>query len=142
MTTTTTFKPPCSAHCLCSCGKSPHTKLFNTNLEYEAGGKKHVENMILVVPADASIGAIMQVMSCAVRERIEPLGASNGFCKFRLDGRSAELTAWQWVQDKWYRFTWRGKQHTGSHFVPIWPAPPPPPRPAANWPSSAATAAN
>lgn len=120
---TTTFTVPCSNSCLCSCGKSSETKLFNASLEYEAGGEKHVEDILLVVPADAHIGEIMQVMNCAVRERIEPQGSTNGFLRFRLDGRSSELTFWQWVQDIWFRFTYRGKPFRGSHFVPIWPAP-------------------
>lgn len=121
---TTTFRTPCSGHCFCASGKSASTKLFNASLEYEAGGEKHVEDISLVVPADAHIGEIKQIMSCAVRNRIESLGSHNGFLRFRLDGRSAELTPWQWLQDIWFRVTWRGKPHTGSHFVPIWDAPP------------------
>lgn len=129
---TTTFTAPCSGHCFCAEGKSAcTTRLFNASLEYEVGGEEHVEDVVLVIPSDFHIGQILQVMDCAVRDRITPKGAHNGFLRFRLDGRSSELTFWQRVQDVWYRFTWRGKQHTGSHFVPIWPAPPPPPRPFA-----------
>lgn len=119
---TTTFRTPCSNHCLCANGKSPQTKFFNTKLTYELGDEEHVEDLLLIVPADAHIGEIMQIMNCAVREHIEPKGATFGSLRFRLDGRSAELTAWQWVQDTWYRFTLRGKQHTAGHFVPIWPS--------------------
>lgn len=121
---TTTFNAPCSGHCFCAGAKPGSTKLFNASLEYEAGGESHVEDIVLTVPSDFHIGQIMQVMNCAVRERIAPKGSHNGFLRFRLDGRSGELSLWQWVQDIWYRFTWRGKQHTGSHFVPIWPTAP------------------
>lgn len=119
---TTTFSPPCSGHCLCAeRAKAPEsTRIFNASLEYEAGGDKRVEPLVLVVPAQAHLGEVLQIMNCAVRERIEPQGSHWGSLRFRLDGKSNELTFWQWVQDKWYRFTWRGKQHTGSHFVPIW----------------------
>ncbi|MCC7529683.1 MAG: hypothetical protein IT342_14260 [Candidatus Melainabacteria bacterium] len=121
---TTTFRTPCSEHCFCASGKSDSTVEFNASLEYEAGGKKHVEDITLVVPADSHIGQIKQVMDCAVRERITPKGSHNGFLRFRLDGRSAELTTWQRLQDIWFRITWRGKPYTGSHFVPIWPTAP------------------
>ncbi len=120
----TTFRTPCSGHCFCASGKSATTKLFNASLEFEVGGEKRVEDILLVVPADAHIGEIKQVMNCAVRERIASMGSHNGFLRFRLDGRSGELNFFQWVQDLWFRFTWRGKPFTGSHFVPIWDAPP------------------
>ncbi len=117
---TTTFRTPCSGHCLCASGKSSTTKLFNASLEFEVGGEKRIEDILLVVPADAHIGEIKQVMNCAVRERIASMGSRNGFLRFRLDGRSGELNFFQWVQDLWFRITWRGKPFTGSHFVPIW----------------------
>jgi hypothetical protein len=121
---TTTFKLPCSGHCFCAEGKAPaSTKLFNASLEYEAGGEKHVEDVVLVVPSDFHIGQIKQVMDCAVRQRIAKKGAQNGFLRFRLDGNSGELTFWQWVQDTWFYLSLRGKPHTGSHFVPIWDGP-------------------
>lgn len=116
-----TFSTPCSGHCFCAQGKTPDaTRIFNARLEYNSGGEKQVEDLVLVVPTDAHIGQIKQVMDCAVRERIVPKGASNGFLKFRLDGRSGELSFLQWLQDTWFHITWRGKPHTGSHFVPIW----------------------
>jgi hypothetical protein len=121
---TTTFKTHCSGHCICATATPAATRIFNASLEYEAGGEKHVEDLVLVVPSDAHIGQIKQAMACAVRERITPKGSSNGFLKFRLDGRSGELSFLQWVQDIWFRFTWRGKPFTGSHFVPIWPTAP------------------
>lgn len=119
---TSTFSPPCAGYCLCAeGGKAPDsTRIFSASLEYETGGDKRVEDLVLVVPAKAHIGEVMQIMDCAVRDRIAPQGSSYGFLRFRLDGKSKELTFWQWLQDKWYRLTWRGKQHTGSHFVPIW----------------------
>ncbi len=117
---TTTFRTPCSGHCFCAGGKSASTVLFNASLEYEAGGEKRVEDVILVVPADSYIGEIMRVMDCAVRERITSMGSQYGFLRFRLDGRSGELNFWQWAQDIWFRLTYRGKPFTGSHFVPIW----------------------
>jgi hypothetical protein len=117
-----TFSTPCSGHCFCAQGNAPAaTRIFNARLEYEAGGNKQVEDIVLVVPADAHIGQIKQVMDCAVRERITPKGSANGFLKFRLDGRSGELSFRQWLQDAWFRLTCRGKPFTGSHFVPIWP---------------------
>ncbi len=119
-----TFSTPCSEHCFCAKDRAAATRIFNASLEYEAGGTKHVEGLVLVVPADAHIGQVKQVMNCAVRERITPKGASNGFLKFRLDGGNSALTFWQKVQDAWFRVTLRGKQHTGSHFVPIWPTAP------------------
>lgn len=117
----TTFKVPCSGSCICASGGSqPETRMFNASLEYEAGGEKHVEDIVMHVPAGAHIGEIKQMMDCAVRQRIEPKGADNGFLRFRLDGKSADLNLWQWVQDLWFRISWRGTPHRGSHFVPIW----------------------
>ncbi len=80
------------------------------------GSEKRVEDILLVVPADAHIGEIKQVMSCAVRERIASLGSHNGFLRFRLDGRSGELNFFQWVQDLWFRFTW---QRQALHGQPL-----------------------
>lgn len=117
----TTFTAPCSASCLCADKAAQQdTRMFNASLEYEAGGEKHVEDIVLIVPVDAGIGSIKQLMNCAVRERAQPKGADYGVLRFRLDGSSADLNLWQWVQDLWYRICWRGKPHRGSHFVPIW----------------------
>lgn len=120
---------PCGQHCLCvPTGSGLSTCTVYATLEYEVDGRKKKCQLAVTVPPNLSLGYWMGIFACKTRDLIKPQGARHGWLTFRLDGSKEPLTWWQAVQDVWYRWTWRGKQHTGNHFVPIWPDPPPPPR--------------
>jgi len=130
---------PCDrTSCLCAGGvftdktdkTDEPTRVIHAGLEYTAGGIKHVDTIELTVPSCFHRGQWLSALSCATRRIISDTGARYGVLRFRLDGSDKLLTILEELSDLLYRFTWRGTQYTGSHFVPIWPGPLPVPPPA------------